>query len=101
MASVTAPPPPSSSSSDNDGKCPIHPVIQLKRKQRRTGEWKVILTNCPLCASGLPATTTTTTDSLNLNSASTVGDENNNSSSRGEEAMPYNYNNYQQVTIPN
>ena len=31
-----------------------HPVIQLKLKHRRTGEWKVILTECPLCASGLP-----------------------------------------------
>eukprot|EP00581_Thalassiosira_minuscula_P000646 CAMPEP_0183737548 /NCGR_PEP_ID=MMETSP0737-20130205/52321_1 /TAXON_ID=385413 /ORGANISM="Thalassiosira miniscula, Strain CCMP1093" /LENGTH=112 /DNA_ID=CAMNT_0025971851 /DNA_START=81 /DNA_END=415 /DNA_ORIENTATION=+ len=38
-----------------DGTCPHHPVIQLRRKQRRTGEWKVILNNCPLCASGLPA----------------------------------------------
>jgi len=39
---------------NSEGKCPHHPVIQLKRKHRRTGEWKVILTECPLCASGLP-----------------------------------------------
>mmetsp|Transcript_7177 Transcript_7177/g.14501 ORF Transcript_7177/g.14501 Transcript_7177/m.14501 type:complete len:1267 (-) Transcript_7177:3184-6984(-) len=45
----------SSSPPINDkGCCPIHPVIQLQRKQRRTGEWKVILSSCPLCVSGLP-----------------------------------------------
>ena len=37
-----------------EGTCILHPVIQLQRRQRRTGEWKVILSNCPLCASGLP-----------------------------------------------
>lgn len=41
---------------NENGACPIHPVIQLRRRQRRTGEWKTILTTCPLCASGLPAT---------------------------------------------
>ena len=39
--------------SDINGKCPIHPVIQLKRKHRITNEWKVILNVCPLCASNL------------------------------------------------
>ncbi|KAL7528984.1 hypothetical protein ACHAXR_002728, partial [Thalassiosira sp. AJA248-18] len=42
-------------STSAEGTCPLHPVIQLQRRQRRTGEWKVILNNCPLCASGLPA----------------------------------------------
>ncbi|KAL9188892.1 hypothetical protein ACHAXT_011382 [Thalassiosira profunda] len=40
---------------DDDGACPVHPAIQLRRRQRRTGEWKAILKACPLCASGLPA----------------------------------------------
>eukprot|EP00804_Cyclotella_cryptica_P030161 CCRYP_009569-RA/>CCRYP_009569-RA protein AED:0.02 eAED:0.02 QI:425/1/1/1/1/1/2/375/1020 len=40
----------------SEGACPLHPAIRLKRYNRRTGEWKTLLETCPLCASGLPAT---------------------------------------------
>lgn len=29
--------------------CQIHPVIQLRRRNRKTGEWKSLLESCPLC----------------------------------------------------
>lgn len=29
--------------------CQVHPVIQLRRRNRKTGEWKSLLESCPLC----------------------------------------------------
>ena len=29
--------------------CQVHPVIQLRRWNRKTGEWKSLLESCPLC----------------------------------------------------
>ena len=41
------------------GACALHPAIQLHH-QRKNGEWRILLTSCPLCTI-LSATTTTTT----------------------------------------
>lgn len=38
---------------NSNGTCPIHPTIQMKRRQRRTGNWKMVLAQCPLCVIGL------------------------------------------------
>ena len=61
---------------NSEGKCPYHPVIQLKRKHRRTGEWKVILTECPLCASGLPPASNATGVATAVDNVSVGGDNN-------------------------
>ena len=34
---------------DDEGRCPCHPFVQMSRKSPRTGEWKSMLENCPLC----------------------------------------------------
>jgi len=41
--------------SSDEGSCPRHPAIRLKRYNGRTNVWKTLLDTCPLCASGLPA----------------------------------------------
>jgi len=40
---------------DEHGRCPLHPGIQLHHI-KRNGEVRVLLSACPLCVSGLPAT---------------------------------------------
>ncbi|KAL3823738.1 hypothetical protein ACHAXA_004831 [Cyclostephanos tholiformis] len=40
---------------DENGRCTLHPGIQL-HLLKKNGEWRVLLTACPLCVSGLPAT---------------------------------------------
>lgn len=43
---------------DELGRCGLHPTMQLKH-QTTSGEWRVLLSECPLCISGLPATAAT------------------------------------------
>ncbi len=43
---------------DELGRCVLHPTMQLKH-QTTSGEWRVLLSECPLCISGLPATAAT------------------------------------------
>lgn len=40
---------PSNGPREEDGKCQIHPFVQLKRLSPRTGRWKDLLDSCPLC----------------------------------------------------
>ncbi|KAL3766208.1 hypothetical protein ACHAW5_002554 [Stephanodiscus triporus] len=40
---------------DESGRCTLHPGIQL-HNLNRNGDWRVLLTACPLCVSGMPAT---------------------------------------------
>ena len=56
---------------DPETCCPHHPAIQLRRRHRSTGEWKIILPSCPLCASGLPGTkSNSSNNSSSLNGVS-------------------------------
>jgi hypothetical protein len=34
---------------DDEGRCPSHAFVQISRRSSRTGEWKTLLDNCPLC----------------------------------------------------
>eukprot|EP00804_Cyclotella_cryptica_P022009 CCRYP_000942-RA/>CCRYP_000942-RA protein AED:0.20 eAED:0.20 QI:0/-1/0/1/-1/1/1/0/746 len=45
----------STSTIDEEGRCPLHPVMQLQSR-KKNGEWRVLMSACPLCISGLPAT---------------------------------------------
>ena len=35
---------------DEQGRCPSHPFVQLRRYSEKTGRWRVLLDGCPMCA---------------------------------------------------
>ena len=37
------------SEADADGRCCRHPAIRLRHRHSRTGHWKILLVQCPLC----------------------------------------------------
>jgi hypothetical protein len=47
---------------DDLGRCVLHPAMKLQHRTT-SGEWRAILSECPLCVSGLPATPSTVTAS--------------------------------------
>ena len=60
---------------DTSTCCPHHPAIQLRRRHRSTGEWKIILPSCPLCVSGLPGSSSSSSlSNVNNNNTGVVND---------------------------